>query len=148
MKRALLAGGLGTLAVAALGPVEKQILGREPRFAPEALAKGLARAHLDRSLSQPAARAAGIAMRAAYGPAWGLALTMFPRAIIRRPLAAGGLLGVLVDAFEEHAFPLTRATRAPERWPRLERRLLRAQTIVFGLVTAVAYSRLTRAWRS
>ena len=140
MKRALLAGTLGTLAVAALGPLERRVLGRKPRFAPETLARNLARERLGLRLSDPAARVAGLAMRAAYGPGWGLVLGALPRALTRRPLLAGLVLGGLVDLFEERAFPLTGATRAPRKWPARERGLLRMQTLAFGLVSASAYA--------
>lgn len=136
---ALAAGAAGTAVVAALGPLEERLLGRKPVFAPDALVRRLSRRWRHRKLDPKKARVLGIAMRAAYGAAWGMTLAFAPRAVREHPWIAGFTLGVAIASFEELALPASGATPEASRWKPAEHALIVAQTLAFGATATAAF---------
>ena len=136
ISKKLLSGVAGTLAVAALGPLEKKLLRRVPRFAPSELASGLSKKWLGKGLSTGKARELGTVMRALYGPSW--ALTLGPKLKSLHPAVRIGAMAALIFAFEELALPALGASAPRKSWKPLEHLLLGAQTVAYAATVELA----------
>lgn len=127
--RGLRAGIAGTLAVAALGPIERAVLGRQPIFAPARMAKRLsARA----GIRLTHGHAAGLAMRATYGPSWAI---LWSRAASFKTLLRSALaLAASIFAFEELTLPATGATPPRASWSPAEHLFVAIQALTYAVV--------------
>lgn len=135
-----LAGALGTLALAASDRLERRALGRRPVYAPAQIA-----ARLFGVRPGGRARVVGAVLRWSYGPLIGLigSRVVPPRRGWSWRRALG--LGAAVHAFELLALPLTGATPALARWPRMERLSLAFHTTIFGVAAELGRRALTGA---
>ena len=118
--RALLRAGLaGTAALGAFEPIEWQVLGEKPVYAPERIAKRWF----------GSGRLAPL-LRFSYGPALGVLLGLLD--------APPFLFAAGVAAAELCFLPAIGATPKRNRWPRNQIAMLFAHTAVFSLATAAA----------
>jgi hypothetical protein len=127
---ALAAGVVATALEATLTTAEARVFGSAP-YEPAAMAARLAR-RLGVRLPPERARIAGAAMRASYGPAWGL-----PAGLLARRLpwpAAAALLASALFSFELTALPVTGATPPVREW--------RRRFVVLDALNVLAYAAL------
>lgn len=136
LSKELWGGVAGTLAVAALGPLEKKLLHGLPRFAPAELARGLSKTWTGKGLAAGKARELGTALRALYGPSW--ALTLGPKLKALHPALRIGAMAALIFAFEELALPALGASAPRKTWKPLEHLLLGAQTVAYAATVELA----------
>ena len=127
--KGLRAGIAGTLAVAAMGPLERAVLHRQPVFAPSRLAKRLS---TRAGFSLRHERFAGVAMRATYGPAW--ALVWSKLSPFRSPVRSALALAASIFVFEELAMPAVGATPPRASWTRAEHLFVLAQALTYAAV--------------
>jgi hypothetical protein len=138
--RALASGAAGTLCEMGLTRLEQRSLGRPPYDTAEMADRLARRAGVE--LGGEAARAAGMAMRWSYGPAWGVPVT----AAVRRlgwP-RAGMAVGLSLFLFELVALPRTGATPPVRGWGGRFVAADLANALAYGEVAAMAASLLGR----
>lgn len=139
MGTGVLAGAVGTGAIALSDRLERAWLGRAQVYAPARIA-----ARLFRLRALRRARAAGVLLRWSYGALIG---TVWNRLLPARgrgtwPRAVG--LGAAILAFELVALPALGATPPLRSWPRAEKALLAWHTQVFGFAAETARRLLSR----
>jgi len=130
IRRGLVAGIAGTLVLSVFDRLERRLLGREPLYAPSRIAARLA-ARFGIELSATAARRAGWALRAVYGPSLGVAGAWLDPGTGRRTSRACRH-GLAISVFELTVSPLVGAAPPLARWPLSEVFLLVAHATAFA----------------
>jgi uncharacterized membrane protein YagU involved in acid resistance len=131
---------VGTLALEASAGWERRLLGREPRYAPPRIVRGLLWRWARRVPDRRQARWMGQGLRWAYGLTLGGLHGLVRSALPARGVWKGLVLGAGVLAFETVVMPGVGAVPPLSRWPRKERWLLAAHTALYGLSTELAFS--------
>jgi hypothetical protein len=130
--RGLRSGIAGTLAVAALGPVERAVLRRPPVFAPSRIAKRLS---TRAGFALKHEHVAGFAMRATYGPTWAILWSRHSR--FKSPLRSALALAASILVFEELAMPAVGATPPLSSWTTAEHLFVVAQALTYAAVAVL-----------
>ena len=127
--KGLRAGIAATLAVAALGPVERAVLRRQPVFAPSRIARRLS---TRAGFPLEHAQIAGLAMRATYGPVWAILWSRLSP--FRNPLRSALALAASIFVFEELAMPAAGATPPRASWTTAEHLFVLTQAVTYAAV--------------
>lgn len=120
LRRAAVAGSLATVAEGLMMKlIPKLEHGREPVYLPQSMVRRMA-SRLGYTIDERTARRIGNAMRAGYGPAWGVGWALVRHGRIASPLRNACVLGPVIWAFELMVLPRVRATPPVRTWPRAD----------------------------
>lgn len=146
MRRAAVAGALGTVAQSALMQVGMKMGGgQRPIFLPNAMVQRMAR-RIGYTVDDGTARLIGNLMRAGYGPAWGVAWERLRTGRSSHPVRDACLLGSVIWVFELAVLPRVGATPQVVDWPRRDIVWDLGNALAFAAVYTCAVALMDSAW--